>query len=445
MKLDELKKVLRDCGVVGAGGAGFPSYAKLDSRADTIILNCAECEPLLKLHRQVLEQFAFEILSALQIIADTVGAKDVIIAVKPSYKQAVAAVEARLHDFKNMRIGPLPEVYPAGDEVITIYETTGRVVPAGQIPIAVGVTVFNVETMLNAYFALQKGTPVTEKYITITGAVHNPVTLKVPLGITAAELIEMAGGAVVEDYTLINGGPMTGTIMKLSDVITKTSNAILVMPVGHYIVQKRLSNPTIEIKRAMGSCCQCKMCTDLCPRNLLGHPIQPHTFMRSATSGVTSDVSPYLGSYFCCSCGLCELYSCFQGLSPRTLLSVTKSGLRQNGVPMPKVPEKSVSAERGGRYITKSRLTARLGLTEYNHPAKLQTNEVTTKKAKLMLSQHIGAPAVPVVKVGDSVECGQLIAACDESKLGTNIHSSLKGKVLKVTNQYIIVGRGGKN
>ena len=150
MNITELSKILKESGVVGAGGAGFPCYAKLNSKADTILLNCAECEPLLKLHRQVMETYAFEVLTALNTVKAAVGADRVIIAIKPSYKKAVAAVNSIIGDFEGFEVGLLPEVYPAGDEVVTIYETTGRVVPPGKLPIEVGVTVFNVETMLSA-------------------------------------------------------------------------------------------------------------------------------------------------------------------------------------------------------------------------------------------------------------------------------------------------------
>ena len=162
MELTQLTEIMRNSGVAGAGGAGFPSYAKLDKRADTIILNCAECEPLLKLHRQVLEKYALEIMTALDVIAKAVEAEKVIIAVKASYTGAVNAVKANLSKFENMEIGLLPEIYPAGDEVVTIYETTGRVVAPGSLPITVGVTVFNVETILNVYNAITSGSPVTK-------------------------------------------------------------------------------------------------------------------------------------------------------------------------------------------------------------------------------------------------------------------------------------------
>lgn len=439
MNINELKTILKKSGVVGAGGAGFPSYAKLNDKADTILLNCAECEPLLKLHRQVMQQYAKEILTALDAVRAAVGAERAIVAIKPSYKQAVEAVEAILPDFKQIEIGLLPEVYPAGDEVVTIYETTGRVVPPGKIPIEVGVTVYNVETMLNAYYAMQTGAGVTHKYITVTGAVKKPITLKIPLGITVGEVIDLAGGATIKEYALISGGPMTGSIVTEADVITKTSNAILVLPKDQYIIQKRQNNPSISLKRAMSACCQCRMCTDLCPRNMLGHPIEPHLFMRSVSSGTTAEAAPYLNTYFCCGCGLCEMYSCFQGLNPRTLMGAFKGALRKGGIPVPAVDAAPVKEERGGRYILKSRLTARLGLTEYNHAAPLDETEYQPKSVKLLLSQHIGKPAEAICKMGDTVTAGQTVAVASEDALGVDIHTPIGGLVTEVTDQYIVI------
>lgn len=440
MNITELSTVMRENGVVGAGGAGFPSYAKLNTKADTIILNCAECEPLLKLHRQVLEKYAFEILSTLEVIADAVEAEHIIIAIKGSYKNAVEAVKSNLSSFKKVEIGILPEIYPAGDEVITIYETTGRVVPPGSIPIEVGVIVYNVETIYNVYRAMKETAPVTYKYITIAGEVKNPVTLKAPLGMTYQELIELAGGATVENPVLIAGGPMTGRIASGFETVTKTSNAVLVMPSSAYIVLKRSSKIQVDMKRAMAACCQCQMCTDLCPRHLLGHPIQPHAFMRSASSGVTSDIEPYMGTMFCSQCGLCEMYSCFQSLSPRTLIGECKTGLRKNGVPIPKgVEVKQTDPQRDNRRVPMSRLTARLGLSKYNVPAPLKDELVTPTQVKIQLTQHIGAPCTATVKAGDSVVAGQMIGTVDNSKLGVNIHASITGTVIDVNEKFVTI------
>ncbi len=439
MEMTELSKVMRDGGVVGAGGAGFPSYAKLNKDADTIILNCAECEPLLKLHRQVLEKHAQEITFALDTIAKAVEADRVIIAIKPGYKEAIAAVNKCISNYKNMSVGLLPEIYPAGDEVITIYETTGRIVPPGSIPISVGVTVFNVETALNVARMLNENKPVTYKYITIAGEVKHPVTLKAPLGITYGELIELAGGATVENPVLIAGGPMTGNICYASDVVTKTSNAVLVMPEHQYIVDKRTTPVGISMKRAMSVCCQCMMCTDLCSRNLLGHPIEPHKFMRAASSGVTTDTSAYLNTFFCSACGLCELYSCGQNLNPRTLIGITKGQLRKNGIPVPKdIEVKPVNKQREYRTVPMSRLIARLGLRKYDLPAPLDETLVKTDSVKLKLSQSIGAPSVACVKPGDKVKAGDVVANAPE-KLGVPIHASIDGVVSEVNDKFVVI------
>jgi len=442
MNFTDLSTVMRENGIVGAGGAGFPSYAKLNTKADTIILNCAECEPLLKLHRQVMEKYAFEIMSTLEIIADTVEADRVIIAVKGSYQGAVEAVKANLSSFHKIELGILPEIYPAGDEVITIYETTKRVVPPGSLPIEVGVIVYNVETIYNVYRALRETNPVTEKYITIAGEVRNPVTLKVPLGMTYKELIELAGGATVESPVLIGGGPMTGKIVNSYDTVTKTSNAVLVMPQTAYIVLKRTGSIRVDMKRAMAACCQCQMCTDLCPRHLLGHPIEPHKFMRSATSGVTRDVSPYMNTMFCSQCGLCEMFSCIQSLAPRTLIGECKAGLRKNGIGIPKgVPTRSVYPDRDNRRVSMSRLTARLGLSKYNVPAPLKEERLKPDTVKILLTQHIGAPCKAAVKTGETVKIGQVVGKIEDGKLGVNTHASIDGTVIDVNERFVTIQR----
>ncbi len=440
MNLQELSTLMQNAGVAGAGGAGFPSYAKLNAAADTIILNCAECEPLLKLHRQVLAKYANEILATLTVIADAVDAQSIIIAVKPHYKEAVRAVEAVIANYPKAKIGLLPEVYPAGDEVVTIYETTGRVVRPGALPITVGVTVFNVETVYNIYRALHEAAPVTYKYITITGAVASPVTLKAPLGTTYGELIALAGGATVKDYKLVGGGPMTGPIVTESDVVTKTSNAIIVLPADHYVIRKKTSKIKIDMKRAMAACCQCRMCTDLCSRHLLGHPIEPHLFMRSATSGVTKDLAPFMNTMYCSQCGLCEMYACGQGLSPKTLIGEYKNGLRANGVkPDPNVYMGPVNENRAGRMVPVDRLTARLGLTVYDKPALIADMEVKPAKVLIKLGQCIGVPASACVKVGDTVSVGDIVGCAAEGKLSMPVHASINGTVAEVADKYVVI------
>ena len=440
MEFNKLSEIMRKAGVVGAGGAGFPSYAKLNMAADTIILNCAECEPLLKLHRQMLARYAKEIMMTLQEIADTLEAGQVIIAVKHAYTEAIEAVKAHLSEYPKVRIGLLPEIYPAGDEVVTIYETTGRVVNPGALPITVGCVVYNVETIYNVYRAWKEDAPVTHKYITIAGEVKNPSTFKAPLGMTYRELIELAGGATVDSPVLIAGGPMTGRVTTPDDVVTKTSNAVLVMPRNAYIVEKRVTPMTMNVKRAMAACCQCRMCTDLCSRNLLGHPIEPHKVMRAVASGVAYDSVALVNSYSCSSCGLCEMYACGQNLNPRTIIGEIKGELRKNGI----MPQKGLVADpvpetREFRKVPMSRLIARLGLAKYDVDAPILDDEVKSKTLKIMLSQSIGVPSAACVSVGDKVKAGDMLGGFAADKLGTAVHAPLDGTVSQVTDKYVML------
>ncbi len=440
MELARLNEILRNNGIVGCGGAGFPSYAKLNKAADTVILNCAECEPLLKLHRQVMQKYAYEIMTALEEVAEALEAKDVIIAIKPSYASAVEAIKANLSSFKRIKIGFLPEVYPAGDEVVTIYETTGRVVPPGSIPIAVGCVVYNVETMLNIYRAIREEKPVMEKYVTVCGEVKNPVTLKVPIGVTFKELVDLAGGQTIPDPVYLSGGPMMGKLAHPTDVVTKTTSGVILLKPGSYVANSLTPHVKLQFARAKAVCCDCMMCSALCPRHLLGHPISPADFMNSGVSLKTDNVKPFLDTLYCCGCGVCEMYACNQGLNPRTLISVYKSGLRKNGVAMAgQVEVKPVTAQRPHRLVSKERLTARLGLSQYDGPAPLDETERKFANLKVMLGQHIGVPCAPGVAVGDRVTKGQLIAASPANALGVCLHAPADGTVTEVTDKYIML------
>ena len=440
MDMKDLAGILQKNGVVGAGGAGFPTYAKLDKRAETIIMNCAECEPLLKLHRQLLEKHADEIVSVFHLIMETVGAKEAIIGIKKAYKKTVEALKGVIPQYPGVKLGLLDEVYPAGDEVVLIYEVTGKVVRPGGLPIESGVIVFNVETLYNLYRALHKQEPVVDKLVSVVAEVNAPVTVRMPLGATVEEAVALAGGARIKNPVYFVGGPMMGNIMPGTAPITKTTNAILVLPENHYLVQRKRANTEVMLKRAAASCCQCSMCTDLCPRHLLGHPIQPHLFMRAATCKDVQDPNIFLDTFFCCSCGLCELYSCFQGLSPRSLMAEYKNGLRAAGVKAPQVQAAPVSPARELRKAPMKRLMARLDLAKYDVSAPLHDECVSVESVKIPLRQHIGAPAVAAVKAGDMVERGQIIAN-PASGLSVAIHASITGRVRAVDANSITIDK----
>ncbi len=137
----------------------------------------------------------------------------------------------------------------------------------GGLPIEEGIAVFNVETIYNVYRALEQNTPVVDKVVSIVAEVEHPVTVRVPIGCTIEEVVALAGKTTVKDPVYLVGGPMMGNIGTGSQPVTKTTNAILVLPPDHYLVKKKNSNPSIEMNRAASICCQCQMCTDLCPRH----------------------------------------------------------------------------------------------------------------------------------------------------------------------------------
>ena len=438
MDIASLSKILKESGIVGAGGAGFPTYAKLSDKADTIIMNCAECEPLLKLHRQLLKEHVHGILKAFALIQETVQAKEAIIGIKEEYESTIEALEEYIGEFPNMRIHKLPGAYPMGDEVVLIYEATGKVVRPGGLPIECGVAVFNVETVYNVYRAVWEGKPVADKYVSVLGEVEHPVTVRVPIGTRISEVVAMAGRITTPNPVYLLGGPMMGGFGKDYQPVTKTTNAIIVLPADHSLVLRKTQKFETAVARAASSCCQCQMCTDLCPRHALGHPIQPHLFMRAAANRDFKDLEPFLNTMFCSACGLCEMFSCPQGLSPRTMITQYKNGLRKAGVKPPVVEATPVKDSRAYRRAWEGRLMARLGLDKYEHPCLLDDSLRTAGEVKIMLSQHIGAPATACVNVGDSVKAGDIVGAAGNG-LSVNIHASVDGIVQEVTKDYIII------
>ena len=438
MLIDELKNIARNNGIVGAGGAGFPAYAKMTDKADTVILNCVECEPLLKLHRQLLATHTEEIIQMLDEVRESFGAKEAVIGIKSEYVTTIKAVEEVLGDFPKVRICALKPAYPMGDEVVLIYEATGRVIQPGGLPIDENVVVYNVETMYNLYRAVHLDIPVTNKLVSIVGEIDHPLTVRVPLGTTVKEAIALAGKVTVEDPAYVMGGPMMGRLGTENTVITKTTNAIIILPKDHHVVVRMDKNLEIEKKRASSSCCQCRTCTDMCSRHALGHPIEPHKVMRAVANHDTSDMSVFVNTAYCSGCGICEKYACPQGLSPKSIIQAFKGGLRAAGIKVEKVDPAPVLEDRELRKLPVHRLAARLDLAKYDKPAPFEDTTPTTKLVKIPMSQHIGAPATPIVSVGDTVKKGQLIGEPKDG-LSVAIHCSIDGVVQKVSDKEVVV------
>ncbi len=441
MELGSLQKKAREYGIVGAGGAGFPAYAKMTDKADTVILNCVECEPLLKLHRQLLAAHAEEIVSMLDEVRQTFGANEAVIGIKSEYTETINALLSVMKDHPNVRMEQVRPAYPMGDEVVLIYEATGRVVRPGGLPIEQNVVVYNVETMYNLYRAVHADEPVTSKVVSIVGEIDTPATLRLPIGTSVRDAVNMAGCVTVDDPAYLMGGPMMGRLGDENTLITKTTNAIIILDRSHELVMKMDKNLDTERRRASSACCQCRTCTDLCSRHALGHPIEPHRIMRAVANQDVSDLSVFVNSAFCSGCGICEKYACPQGLSPKSIIQEFKAGLRTAGVNAGKPDPAPVNPDREYKKVPVHRLASKLALTKYDVPAPFEDDVKKAGRVKILLSQHIGAPAQAVVKKGDKVSAGQMIASPAEG-LSVGIHASINGEVSEISDRYIEIRSG---
>lgn len=250
--------LVRDAGIVGAGGAGFPTHVKLDAKPEYLIANGAECEPLLRSDRRIMEKSAAGIVRAMKAVAGHTGAKKLVVATKRHYEAAVAALEKAAAG-TGVELHLMKSTYPSGDEQTLVYDITGRVVPTGGLPLDVGAVVSNVATLLNIAGALD-GKPVTNKVITVSGAVKNPVTVEAPIGTPIGALIEAAGGfesGNSGDYEVIIGGPLMGFVAKgLDEPVTKTTGGVLPLPKGHKLLAYKHVNIERQARLAKAVCCQ---------------------------------------------------------------------------------------------------------------------------------------------------------------------------------------------
>lgn len=435
--------LVKAAGVVGAGGAGFPTHVKLSSKPEYVIMNAAECEPLIRVDQQLLLLYPGEILQGLRQILNETGAKKAYIAIKSKHGKVIDRLKAELAKYQNIEIFELKDFYPAGDEQVTVYEVLKRVVPQGGIPLEVGCVVCNVETVLNAYHAAH-GKPVTGTYVTITGEVDKPATYLLPIGMSYREALKLCGAVNLENKTAIDGGPMMGKLISDFDLpVTKTTKAIILLNNDHYVIKKKGLTKKQILNQSKMACIQCVRCTDLCPRNLLGHNVKPHLVMRIANYGL-QDFEGMKTALGCSECSACELFACPGGLSPRRMNVMVKQELARAGVKIDSKGKTFVpSPFFEYRRIPVKRLIQRLDLKKYDLVAPLSQCEYSPDKVAIPLKQHVGTPAAAIVREGDLVEKGALIAGMEDGKLGANIHASIAGTVTEVTDQFIVIRTKG--
>jgi Na+-translocating ferredoxin:NAD+ oxidoreductase RnfC subunit len=430
---------IANAGVVGAGGAGFPTHVKLSGKADSLLLNAAECEPLLHKDKEVLREFADAVIEGMDAGMKLVGARRGAVGIKEKYRDVIDLMRAKLP--ANMDVAPLRDTYPAGDEFILVFDVLGRVIPPGGIPLHVGAVVMNVETALNV--ARSAETPVTEKFLSIAGAVHQPVTLRVPVGVTLAECVAAAGGPTIPDPNYMVGGVMMGYLEENQQaLVDKTTGGVIVLPSDHVVIRRRRQDWPQVARIGRSACDQCSFCTELCPRWLLGHPIEPHAAMRSLGFNLVGE-SNVVGTQFCCECNLCSLYSCPEDLDPKNVCTQNKRRLaaekrRWENPPFnPKRPELHMA----NRKAPMARLMNKLGLRGFRNVGPLVDGFPAVDKVGIKLKQHIGAPCECVISVGDRVKKGQMIGrppvTNGKPALGAPVHASIDGVVTAIADGVV--------
>lgn len=440
---------IQAAGIVGCGGAGFPAHVKWNAEAAHLIVNAVECEPLLCTDRYLMRTYAGKIAAACAAVAEQLHARETVIAIKAEYRAEIEALERAIGGRDSIRLHRLESFYPAGDEQVLVYEITGKTVPCGGIPLDVGAVVSNVATILAAGEALE-GRPLTHKFITVAGEVRRPCIVRAPVGTTAAECIRAAGGAAVKDPLIVAGGPMMGTAISEEPerlrTVTKTTSGLLVFSREHYMARYKGAVDLEALrKKAAVSCIQCSYCTMLCPRHLLGHPLEPHRIMRTIAAGgnltqLMKENEALQNAALCSACGVCTVYACPMGLQPSRVNALLKEELGRSGIRAKRVEAPVPLEERPWRKAPTHRLTARLDAARYEGMAGGGAVEIRPAKVSIRLRQGIGKTPEAVVKAGDFVEAGTMIAQVPEGTLGSCLHASISGVVTEISDVITIVG-----
>jgi len=427
-----------EAGVVGAGGGGFPTHVKSGSEVEYILANGAECEPLIHKDYELMVNYPNEVIDGMKLMMSNTGATKGVVGIKKKNAGAVNAIKETNSDSR-IDILEMGDFYPAGDEYELVQIATGRLIPPGGIPLNVGCVVNNVETFYNVSNA-QKGIPVTQKFLSVTGLVKEPKSFWTPVGTTYKDLIEFAGGTTIDNYAiLISGILMGGFTYDVNEVVTKTCAGIIIIPKDHYLISRKDRSYQNMNRIGKSACDQCSACTEFCPRYLMGYDIQPHKVMRSLE--FTTSGEDYWNQFatYCCSCGLCTLYSCPEGLFPREACDQANHSMKEKGIQYKQTREPKLHSMKEYRRVPIKLLLKRLRIDKYEQPTPMVYDSPDPQKVKIPLKQHIGTPTNAIVGIGNSVRTGEVIGKVPEGSLGAQVHASIGGKVTEVTSEFITI------
>lgn len=297
LSAEDIKKIISDSGIVGMGGAGFPTGVKLSPKnvdnIDYVIVNGAECEPYLTSDYRIMLEKCTNVLTGLEIVLKLFKKAKGVIAVEDNKKDAIKVFESKLSDYENISVVPLKTRYPQGGERRLIASVTGRKINSHLLPADAGVVVVNTATVNAIYDAVCNSIPLIHRIVTITGdGAVNPGNYDVLLGNPASLLVEEAGGLKDNTKKIISGGPMMGFAMPSLDYpITKTFSSVLA-----------ITNDDVE-KMKTTACIRCGRCVGVCPENLVPQ------LMAQAAKAENIEQFEKLGGMECLECGCCT-YVC---------------------------------------------------------------------------------------------------------------------------------------
>lgn len=258
----DLIEAIRKSGIVGLGGAGFPTYVKFDvgdpSKIEELIINGAECEPYITSDTRTMLDRADDMAFALRALEQHLGIKKILIGIENNKKEAIASMQKLAAEDANVKVCVLPALYPQGGEKVLIYHTTGKTVPAGKLPIDVGCVVCNCTTLAEIGSYLKTGMPLVEKCITVDGGVvKEPKNVIVPIGTALSDVFDFCGGFTADPEKVLYGGPMMGIAVPDTSVpVLKQTNAILAL-------SKKEAAP-----KKTTACLRCGACANHCPFHL---------------------------------------------------------------------------------------------------------------------------------------------------------------------------------
>lgn len=293
----EIVDIVRDAGITGMGGAGFPTHVKISSavgKADTIIVNGAECEPYITSDHRLMLEHGEKVIAGLRFIMKALSLKHAFIGIEDNKMNAVQHLKSLVGEKNDITVEALHTCYPQGAEKQLIQRITGREIPPAKLPADVGCCVFNVATVAAVYDAVASGLPLVQRVVTVTGgSIKNPVNLLAPFGTSFNHLIEEADGFVEAPARVLSGGPMMGVAQyDLSVSLGKATNCVLCF-----------SKKEMPITDAQNCCIRCARCVNVCPMHLT--PVYMNLYAKKAEWRETEE----LRIMDCMECGCCQ-YIC---------------------------------------------------------------------------------------------------------------------------------------